>query len=63
MIHRIKLRWQKYRATFGILHDRGVHLKLKRVFFQTTIAPALIYRLECWTFRNDQSRKIGVAEM
>ena len=56
---RIKCEWLKWRATSGVLCDRGVPLKLKGKFYLTTITPALLYVSKCWVFRKDHSKKNG----
>lgn len=61
--HRSQCGWLKWRSASGVLCDRGVPLKLKGKYYRTAIRPALLYGSECWAFKNDHRKKMGVAEM
>lgn len=61
--HRIAVGWPKWRASFRVLCDKQVIMKLKCKFYRTTLLPALLYGTECWATKPMHIDKIGVAEM
>jgi Reverse transcriptase (RNA-dependent DNA polymerase) len=61
--HRIRAGWVKLRQTSGVLCDKKVPNKLKDKFYRTTIRPAMMYSVECWTIKGQHVHKMSVTEM
>ena len=45
---RIKVGWQKWKYTLGVLCDKRVPLGLKGKVYRMVVRPAVLYGLECW---------------
>jgi hypothetical protein len=41
--------WMKWRQAPRVLCDKRVSQKLKGKFYRTTIRPAMLYGVECWS--------------
>ncbi|XP_028118391.1 uncharacterized protein LOC114315957 [Camellia sinensis] len=63
VVHRIKVRWLKYRSTSGVLCDNRVSTKLKGKFYRTTIRPVILYGTKCWATKKQHVYKMNVVEM
>ena len=61
--HRIKVGWQKWKNTSGILCDRRIPLRLKGRVYRMVVRPALLYGAECWPIKKSQVQRMKVAEM
>lgn len=47
----ILVRWMKWRKASGVICDIKVPLKLKEIFYGTTIRPTILYETECWAVK------------
>ena len=60
--HRVQAGWVKWSAS-GVSHDRHIPLKLKGKFYKTSIRPAILYGIECWTILKQHVNKLRITEM
>jgi len=61
--HRIKVGWQKWKNTFGILCDRKIPLRLKGRVYRMVVRPALLYGAECWPVKKLHVQRMRVAKI
>ena len=47
--HRIQAGWMKWKSASSVICDKRVTLKLKGKLYRTSIRPAILYGIECWT--------------
>jgi len=45
--HQIQVGWLKWRRALGVLFDVKIPLKLKEIFYRTTVRPTMLYETEC----------------
>jgi len=48
---RIKVGWQKWKFTLGVLCDKRVPLGLKGEVYRMAVRRAVLYGLECWSLK------------
>ncbi|KAF1898244.1 hypothetical protein Lal_00033010 [Lupinus albus] len=49
--HRIQVDWMKWRSASDVIFDKKVSLKLKGMFYYTSIRPTMLYGTECWAIK------------
>ncbi|KAF1870951.1 hypothetical protein Lal_00015251 [Lupinus albus] len=60
--HRNQARWMKLQSASGVICDRNVSPKLKKIFL-TIILHAMLNDTECWTLKCQQDNKLNVVEI
>jgi len=60
---RIKVGWQKWKFTSGVLCDKRVPLGLKGKVYRMVVRSTVLYRSECWPLKKTQVQRLMVAEM
>jgi len=60
---RIKVGWQKWKYTLGVLCDKRVPLGLKGKVYRMVVRPTVLYGSECWPLKKTQVQRLSVAEM
>jgi len=60
--HWIQARWLKLRSASSVLCDAKVPLKLKEIFYQTSIWPTMMCEIDFWLVKNQQEHKVNIAE-
>ena len=60
---RIKVGWQKWKYTSGVLCDKRVPLGLKGKVYRMVVRPAVLYGSECWPLKKTQVQRLAVTEM
>jgi len=48
---RIKVGWQKWKYTSGVLSDKRVLLGLKGIGYRMVVRPTILYGSECWPLK------------
>ena len=61
--NRVRLSWNKWRETTGVICDKKVPVKLKAKIYQTVIKPTMLYGAECWAMRKKEEHLINNTEM
>jgi len=61
--YRIRVGWQKWKNTSGVLCDRRIPLRLKGRVYRMVVRPALLYGAECWPIKKSHVQRMKVAEM
>jgi len=59
----MKIRWQKWKKASGVLCDKKVLLKLKRIVYRLVVRPTLLYGAECWPIIRSHIQRMRVTEM
>ena len=60
---RIKVGWQKWKYTSGVLCDKRVPVGLKDKVYRMVVRPTVLYGSECWPLKRTQVQRLTVAEM
>ena len=61
--NRVRLSWNKWRETTGVICDKNVPVKLKVKIYQTVIKPTMLYGAECWSMRKKKEHLLNKTEM
>ena len=59
----VRLSWNKWRETTGVICDKKVTVKLKVKIYQTVIKPTMLYGAECWAMRKKEEHLLNMTEM
>jgi hypothetical protein len=61
--NRIKVGWSKWRQASGVLCDKRCYPAIKGAVYKAMVRPALMFGAECWATKEEDMRKLEVAEM
>ena len=61
--NRVRLSWNKWRETTGVICDKKVPVKLIVKIYQTVIKPTMLYGAECWAMRKKEEHLLNKTEM
>ena len=60
---RIQAGWPNWRKLSGVLCNRRLSSRLKRMIFKTMVRPAMTYATETWAIKKSHERRMDVAVM
>ena len=61
--NRVRLSWNKWRETTGVICDKKVPVKLKVKIYLTVIKHTMLYCAECWAMRKKEEHLLNTTEM
>lgn len=61
--HRIDACWMKLRLVFGVFCNKNVSFRLKDKFYTVVVKPIMLYKKDCWLFKNSHIQKMKVTKM
>ena len=61
--NRVRLSWNEWRKTTGVICDKKVPVKLKVKIYKTVIKPTMLYGAQCWAMIKKEEHLLNKTEM